>query len=57
MTKFDIPVNFKVTAETEEAAEQNVLAFLRMAKLDFGLTYGIVDTDLFEFLVKEGNDI
>ena len=57
MTRFDIPVNFKVTAETEEAAEQSVLAFLRMSKLDFGLTYGIVDTDLFEFLVKEGNDI
>jgi len=57
MTKFDIPVNFKVAAETEEAAEQSVLAFLRMAKLDFGLTYGITDTELIEFFNEEGDDV
>jgi hypothetical protein len=57
MTKYDFLVYFKVEGMTEEEAQQNLLTFLKMAKLDFGLTYGITDTDLVEFVTEKDSNI
>ena len=54
---YDIPVNFKVVAPTEEDAERNLLNYLKLAQLDFGLTYRIKDHELVEFIATESSDI
>jgi hypothetical protein len=57
MNNYDFLVYIKVEGMTEEEAQQHLLTFLKMAKLDFGLTYGIKDTDLVEFVVEKGSDV
>ena len=54
---YDLPVNFKVVAPTEEDAERNLMNFLKMASLDFGLTYRIREYDLVEFIATESSNI
>jgi len=54
---YDLPVNFKVVAPTEEDAERNLMNFLKMASLDFGLTYRIKEYDLVEFIVSESGNV
>ena len=53
---YDILVNVKINSATEEIAEQNVKKFLKMALLDFGLTYDIEDADLAEFSIEKSNN-
>ena len=38
---YDLPVNFKVVAPTEEDGERSLMNFLKMARIDFGYTYHI----------------
>jgi len=54
---YDLPVNFKVVAPTEEDAERNLMNFLKMASLDFGLTYRIKEYDLVEFIATESGNV
>ena len=54
---YDLPVNFKVVAPTEEDAERNLMNFLKMASLDFGLTYRIREYDLVEFIATESSNV
>jgi hypothetical protein len=54
---YDLPVNFKVVAATEEDAERNLMNFLKMASLDFGLTYRIREYDLVEFIATESSNV
>jgi hypothetical protein len=54
---YDLPVNFKVVAATEEDAERNLMNFLKMASLDFGLTYRIREYDLVEFIATESGNV
>ena len=54
---YDFYINFKVDGMSEEEAEQNLIKFLRMAKLDFGLTYEISGYEFVEFLIDEGSDV
>jgi len=57
MSRYDIPVNFSIAAETEEQAVEQILAFLKMAKLDFGLTFDVRDYELVEFIAEEGSNV
>jgi len=54
---YDMLVYFKVNAPSEDEGIQKLNAFLRMAKLDFGLTYGIEDSELVEFVASEPDNI
>ena len=54
---YDLPVNFKVVALTEEDAERNLLQFLKLASLDFGLNYRIREYELVEFIVSESGNV
>ena len=53
--KYDLLVNFKVNSSTEEGAEQRLHLFLKMALLDFGLTYDITNAELVEFPTEESS--
>lgn len=53
---YDMLVNFKVNSNTEEGAEHKLRLFLKMAQMDFGLTYDISDSELVEFPTEEGNN-
>ena len=52
--KYDLLVNFEVESPREEEAERQLLAFLKLSLLDFGLTYDIKNAELVEFSPEEG---
>ncbi len=52
---FDIPINIKVQAKDEQAAEKFVFDFLKMATKEFGVEQKIVDWQYFEFLEEESS--
>jgi len=57
MMKHEFLIYFKVEGMTEEEAQQNLATFLRMAKLDFGLTYGITDSEFVDFINEDCGNI
>ena len=50
---FDIPINFKIEATTEEKAEAFLFDFLKMAMKEFGTEQKIVDWEYFDFISEE----
>ena len=50
---FDIPVNFKIEATTEEKAEAFLFDFLKMATKEFRTEQKIVDWEYFDFISEE----
>lgn len=52
MNTFDIPINIKVQAKDEQAAEKFVFDFLKMATKEFGVEQKVVDWQYFEFLTE-----
>lgn len=55
MNSFDIPINIKVQAKDEQAAEKFVFDFLKMATKEFGVEQKVVDWQYFEFPIEESN--
>ena len=55
LNTFDIPINIKVQAKDEIAAEKFVFDFLKMATKEFGVEQKVVDWQYFEFLAEESN--
>jgi len=55
MNTFNIPINIKVQAKDEQAAEKFVFDFLKMATKEFGVEQKIVDWQYFEFLEEESS--
>ena len=52
MNTFDIPINIKVQAKDEQAAEKFVFDFLKMATKEFGVEQKVVDWQYFKFLTE-----
>ena len=52
MNIYDIPINIKVQAKDEQAAEKFVFDFLKMATKEFGVEQKVVDWQYFEFLTE-----
>ena len=52
LNTFDIPINIKVQAKDEQAAEKFVFDFLKMATKEFGVEQKVVDWQYFEFLTE-----
>ncbi len=55
LNTFDIPINIKVQAKDEQAAEKFVFDFLKMATKEFGVEQKVVDWQYFEFLIEESS--
>lgn len=50
---FDIPINLKVSSNTEQKAVNDVFDFLRKAFREFGAEHNITDWDYLEFVAEE----
>ena len=55
MNIYDIPINIKVQAKDEQAAEKFVFDFLKMATKEFGVEQKVVDWQYFEFLDEKSS--
>jgi hypothetical protein len=55
MNIYDIPINIKVQAKDEQAAEKFVFDFLKMATKEFGVEQKVVDWQYFEFPIEESS--
>lgn len=55
LNTFDIPINIKVQAKDEQAAEKFVFDFLKMATKEFGVEQKVVDWQYFEFPIEESS--
>ena len=54
MKKYDFFVWVVVESTSEDEALQNLTKYLKMADMDFGLTYGITNTEIMDFV--DGKD-
>ena len=57
MKLFDIPINLKINAHTEEQAEQKVFdLFKEIHHQEMDITYNIDEWEFFKFLTEDDED-
>lgn len=54
--KFDIPINLKVYAKTEQEAEYKINVFMRDAIRFFDMDKDVFDYEFFEFIPEDQSD-